>query len=64
MAQLLDVADRWLGLVRVDLTVLTYNERAVAMYEKLGFVKEGTQRKAAYFDGKYHDLYLMARLRD
>ena len=61
---LLDLADRWLGLVRVDLTVLTYNSRAVALYEKLGFVKEGTQRKASYFDGKFHDLYVMARVRE
>jgi L-phenylalanine/L-methionine N-acetyltransferase len=61
--RLLEIADKWLGLVRVDLTVLPYNTRAVALYEKLGFVLEGTQRKATYFDGKYHDLHFMARIR-
>ena len=64
IVKLLDVADRWLGLTRVDLTVLTYNERAIALYEKLGFVKEGTQRKAAYYNGKLHDLFMMARVKE
>ncbi len=64
MTRLLELADRWLGLVRVDLTVLAYNERAVALSEKLGFVREGVQRKACYFDGQLHDIVMMARLRD
>ena len=64
MVELLDLADRWLGLLRVDLTVLEYNTRAIQLYEELGFVVEGKQRKATWFDGKFHDLVLMARLRD
>jgi putative acetyltransferase len=61
--KLLDLADRWLGLVRVDLTVVANNTRAVGLYEKLGFVLEGTQRKASYFDGRYWDILVMARVK-
>jgi putative acetyltransferase len=63
MDKLLDVADRWLGLVRLDLTVVADNERAIKLYEKLGFAVEGKQRKATWFDGQYLDLVLMARVR-
>ena len=63
MEKLLDLADRWLGLLRVDLTVVSNNERAIGLYEKLGFVLEGTQRKASYFDGRYWDIVLMARVK-
>jgi putative acetyltransferase len=64
MQQLLDVADRWLGLMRVDLTVRDDNAPARRLYEKLGFVVEGTQRKAVFADGELRDLVMMARLRE
>jgi putative acetyltransferase len=61
--RLLDLADRWLGLVRVDLDVAADNKRAVDLYEKLGFVVEGRLRKARYFDGGYGDILIMARVK-
>jgi putative acetyltransferase len=64
MERLLDLADRWLGLTRVDLTVRHDNQKAQQLYLKLGFVLEGTQRKAAFVDGEFHDVLMMARLRD
>lgn len=63
MATLLDVADNWLMLVRVELTVFTDNERAIHLYEKFGFEKEGLKRKGAIRRGEYADEYLMARIR-
>jgi putative acetyltransferase len=63
MEKLLDLADRWLGLLRVDLTVVANNTRAIGLYEKLGFVLEGTQRKASYYDGQYWDVLCMARVK-
>mgnify|MGYP001811203034 CR=1 FL=1 len=61
---LLDVADNWLMLVRVELTVFTDNEKAIRLYEKLGFEKEGCKRLAGIRNGKYADEYLMARIRN
>jgi predicted N-acetyltransferase YhbS len=37
----LDLADNWLGLRRVELTVYTDNAPAIHLYEKFGFVGEG-----------------------
>ena len=34
---LLDLADNWLMLVRVELEVFADNQRAIQLYEKLGF---------------------------
>jgi putative acetyltransferase len=64
LERLLDLADRWLGLVRVDLTVLDDNQPARRLYEQLGFVLEGTQRKGSFVDGAFHDVLMMARIRD
>jgi putative acetyltransferase len=63
MEAALDLADNWLGLRRVELTVFVDNEPAIALYEKFGFEVEGTQRMHAFRDGEYVDAYVMARLR-
>ncbi|MEG0942683.1 MAG: GNAT family N-acetyltransferase [Angelakisella sp.] len=62
MKALLDVADNWLMLVRVELTVFADNERAIHLYEKLGFEKEGLRRMAAIRNGEYADEFAMARI--
>lgn len=59
----LDLADRWLALRRVQLTVYVDNEPALRLYRKHGFEVEGTLRQIAYRDGEYVDGFLMARLR-
>lgn len=64
MTHLLDMADNWLMLVRVELTVFTDNERAIALYRKMGFVEEGVKRYAAKRAGRYTDEYIMARYRN
>lgn len=62
MTALLDVADNWLGLIRVDLQVYIDNAPAIALYKKCGFEVEGTLRKCAIRNGQYVDAYAMARL--
>ncbi len=63
MEAVLDLADNWLGLRRVSLTVFVDNTVAIALYEKFGFEIEGTHRQDAFRDGEYVDSYSMARLR-
>lgn len=58
------LAERWLAITRLELTVYVDNEPAVALYHKFGFEVEGTLRDYAFRDGRYVDAYLMARLRD
>ena len=63
MKVLLDLADNWLMLVRVELEVFADNERAIRLYEKLGFEKEGLLRMTTVRDGRYVDDCKMARIR-
>jgi RimJ/RimL family protein N-acetyltransferase len=60
---LLDHAWRDLGLHRVYAYVFADNERAVASYARVGFVQEGRMREAAYIDGAWCDLLVVAVLR-
>jgi RimJ/RimL family protein N-acetyltransferase len=52
-----------LNLRRVQLTVFSYNTRAIATYERLGFTHEGTFREALLRDGQTHDMLLYGLLR-
>ena len=63
MKALLDLADHWIGLVRVDLEASAENEKAIEMYRRFGFVEEGRQKKAYFAEGVYGDAVLMARVR-
>lgn len=63
MQAMLEVADNWLDLTRLELTVFTENAAAIALYRKFGFETEGTSRNYALRDGQYADVYHMARLR-
>jgi putative acetyltransferase len=63
MKALIDLADNWLNLSRLELTVYTDNEPGIRLYQKLGFEIEGTQKKYAFRDGAYVDAYCMARVR-
>lgn len=57
----IDLAERWLGLRRLELEVYTDNVAAIALYHKYGFVREGLLREFAFRDGAFVDAYLMAR---
>ena len=63
MAALMDLADNWYGLRRVELTVYADNPAAVHLYQKFGFEIEGTGRQYARRNGEVVDAYYMARLR-
>ncbi|MFD2056242.1 GNAT family N-acetyltransferase [Mesorhizobium calcicola] len=48
------------GFVRVELSVHSDNARAISLYDKVGFVREGVQRDAVCIDGEYLDTIVMA----
>ena len=53
-----------LNLHRVTLHVFADNPRAIHVYEKLGFKKEGVMREENYCDGRYGDTIVMGLLRE
>lgn len=52
-----------LHMERVTLDHFTGNNRAAALYLKIGFQYEGVARNAAKKNGRYYDLHLMSMLR-
>ncbi len=62
LGALVDVADNWLGLHRLELEVLADNEPALALYRRFGFEPEGVRRDVVFRAGAYADSLAMARL--
>lgn len=62
LGALLDCTDRWLGLKRLELTVFADNYRAIALYERHGFVRECLYLAHTFRGGRYIDALGMARL--
>ena len=63
MAAVVDLAERWWNIRRLELSVYADNARAIALYERFGFEREGLMRAYAWRDGQYVDSIAMARLR-
>lgn len=62
LAACIELADDWLGLERLELTVFVDNAAAIRLYETHGFQLEGTHRAYARRQGEYVDAHCMARL--
>ncbi|MDA8354376.1 MAG: GNAT family N-acetyltransferase [Firmicutes bacterium] len=63
--RLLEAVEAWArqqGIHRMELTVMTHNERALALYQKAGFQIEGTRRDALRVEDTYVDEYDMSKL--
>jgi len=61
----LDTIQQWAEencLHRLELTVRTENKRALALYERKGFIVEGVKRDSLCVDGAYVDECYMAKL--
>ncbi|WP_299657922.1 GNAT family N-acetyltransferase [uncultured Tateyamaria sp.] len=51
-----------MGMHRLGCRVLAFNDRAIASYEKVGFVVEGREREAALIGQEWHDDLIMGLL--
>jgi putative acetyltransferase len=63
MKELIELADNWLNVIRLELTVFADNAAAIAVYRKFGFEVEGTHKAYALRAGEYADALAMARVR-
>ncbi len=64
LSALLDYAFGELGLYRVYLRVLAYNEPAIRLYRRLGFRGEGRLRAQVWREDTWHDVLVFGLLRD
>ncbi|GEA50912.1 acetyltransferase [Vibrio inusitatus NBRC 102082] len=63
LSQVIDLADNWLNLKRLELTVFTDNEKAIGLYMKHDFIIEGESHAYAFRDGEHASVYHMARIK-
>jgi RimJ/RimL family protein N-acetyltransferase len=59
---IIDYAFATVGVHRIELQVYDFNPRARHVYERVGFVHEGTMREALRWDGQWIDCHLMGML--
>lgn len=52
------------GLIRIELFVHADNARAIALYERIGFRREGIAKRGTLIDGRYIDSISMALMLD
>jgi len=52
-----------LDLHRIELEVYDFNPRAIHVYEKAGFVREGVKRDVLLWDGVYQSAIVMSILK-
>lgn len=60
----IDLADNWLQVKRIQIEVNSDNDVAIACYKKFGFEIEGEAKCSAFRDGEYINTYFMARIRN
>ena len=58
-----DLAENWLNIQRIELTVYTDNQAAIALYKRYDFIIEGESKHYAFRNGQYVDVYHMARVK-
>ena len=59
---ILDLAFRELGMHRVAIGVVGFNEGALRFWKRLGFRQEGVQRDGYLLEDGYHDFVMMSLL--
>lgn len=58
----IEMAEQWMAIERLELVVFTPNTGAIRLYERLGFEIEGTMANYVFGGGRYVDAHIMARL--
>ena len=64
LGALVDLAENWLNLSRLRSLIVVDNAPAISLHRKFGFVIEGKLHDYAYRNGRYVDVYVVARVRE
>ena len=60
---LIDYGFNELNFHKIQLNVIEYNQGAIKLYEKAGFIREGIYREYIYRDGLRYHMYLFGMLK-
>lgn len=61
MEKLIDIADNWISVKRIELEVIEDNTPAINLYKKLGFIQEGIKKHYVMKNGEYKSAIMMAK---
>lgn len=64
LSLLLNYAFLEMNLNRIYLRVFSFNEKAISLYHKLGFMHEGRSRQTLFRNGQWQDIVHMGILQD
>lgn len=62
LMEILEQLARDSSVTRIEATVRTRNARALALYDRFGYVIEGTRKNAARVEGNFENEHLIARI--
>ncbi|MBO0430189.1 GNAT family N-acetyltransferase [Vagococcus fluvialis] len=57
-----DLAENWLMLRKLELTVLETNKDGIELYKKMGFKVEGISKEDTVVNGRYEDVVFMGMI--
>jgi L-phenylalanine/L-methionine N-acetyltransferase len=61
LSSAMDLAENWLNISRIELTVYVDNDGAIALYKKHGFKIEGESIAYAFRNGRYVNVYQIGK---
>ena len=53
-----------LNLRKINLRVAKYNNKAKLLYDSIGFKEEGILKEHVFFDGDYHDVFILSLFKE
>lgn len=61
LLKIMEKFSKTIGILKIEAKVRGSNKRGLALYQKQGYVIEGTRKKAAFINGKFEDEYFIAK---
>lgn len=62
LLELQEIHAKNLGITRIEAMVRVKNDRGVKLYQRSGYIIEGTRRQAAKINGEFHDEYYIGKI--
>lgn len=61
LLKIMEEFSKTIGISKIEAKVRVSNKRGLALYQKQGYLIEGTRKNAAFINGKFEDEYFIAK---